>query len=239
MKRLLLKISGEFFSWHLQNNVQEGYALQRKRIASFVHQIKALQQEYQIAIVMGGGNIVRGSEIKEILNVSESAGHHMGMLATVINGLCLEDMLSQHGCKSIVFSSFALPNFTHTIHPDRIENAFKSDQIVIFSGGTGQPFFSTDTAAVLYALRIKADALWKCTKVDGIYDADPKKNASARKISQISYQEYLDKKLKIMDASAVLLAEQYTLPIRVISMESEDTLLHAMRDPSWGSVMSK
>jgi len=235
MKRLLLKMSGEFFTE--QNHVsQDAFTdMLQERIKTFVRQLKELQASYHIGIVIGGGNIVRGKEVAKTLGIRDHVGHQMGMLATVINALCLEDLIEQHGGKAVICSAIEIPHAVDVVRYDRIENAFDKGSVVIFAGGTGQPFLSTDTAAVLYALRMKAEVLWKCTKVDGVYDADPFKNKSAKRYDLLSYQQVLDKKLQIMDLTAITLAEQHALPIRVMNMYHENTLLKALQDKTWGS----
>ncbi|PCI74270.1 UMP kinase [Candidatus Dependentiae bacterium] len=235
MKRLLIKISGEFFTGKDCNGQDTLSDQLQKRMKSFVRQLKELQKTYHIGIVIGGGNIVRGKEVEKTLGVRDHVGHQMGMLATVINALCLEDLIEQHGGKAVICSAIEIPHAVDVVRYDRIENAFDKGSVVIFAGGTGQPFLSTDTAAVLYALRMKAEVLWKCTKVDGVYDADPFQNKSAKRHDVLSYQQVLDKKLHIMDLTAITLAEQHALPIRVMNMYHENTLLKALKDNTWGS----
>ncbi len=232
MKRLLLKISGEFFSG--SDAIQTELSIS-ERIENFASQIKTLQKKYHLGIVMGGGNIVRGKEISKRLQIRDHVGHQCGMLATIINGLCLHDLLLQHEVKSLICSAFDMPHIVDTIRHDRIENAFENNSLMIFAGGTGQPFLSTDTAAVVYALRMHADAVWKCTKVDGVYNKDPLVHQDAHRYPIISHQEILQQNLQVMDLSAIALAQQHNLHIRVLSMHHKDTLLCADQDQTYGS----
>ncbi len=232
MKRLLLKISGEFFSG--SDTIQTELSIS-ERIKNFAMQIRILQKKYHLGIVMGGGNIIRGKEIVQQLQIREHVGHQCGMLATIINGLCLHDLLSQHGIKSIICAAIDMPHIADTIRHDRIESAFENKSLMIFAGGTGQPFLSTDTAAVLYALRMHANAIWKYTKVDGIYNKDPHLYHNAHQYKKITHQEVLKQELHIMDLPAIALAQQHNLAIRVLNMHHKDTLLRADQDQTYGS----
>jgi uridylate kinase len=232
MKRLLLKISGEFFSG--SDAIPTELSIS-ERIEDFALQIKTLQKKYHLGIVMGGGNLVRGKELSKRLHISDHTAHQCGMLATIINGLCLHDLLLQHGVKARICSALDMPYIADTIRHDRIENAFEENNIMIFTGGTGQPFLSTDTAAIVYALRMHADAIWKCTKVDGIYNKDPLMYPDAHRYAHISHQEIVQQNLQIMDLSAIALAQQHNLCIRVLSMHHKDTLLRADQDQTYGS----
>lgn len=238
MKRLLLKISGEFFAWQEQSGHAFFMQSVHDRLHAFTAQLAELRKIYRLGIVIGGGNIFRGNQHSKLLGLTPQTGHHVGMLATVINGICLQDILVSQGISARVFSALEVPHYAHPINRENIEEAFSANAIAIFTGGCGQPFFSTDTAAVVRGLQIGAVEIWKCTKVDGIYDKDPVTHPDAIFLPHIGYQEALDKKLCIMDRTAIDMAQEHRIPIRVINLAKDDTLLQAHNNANYGSRMS-
>jgi len=232
-KNILIKLTGEIFSAATNQAVNSSIATQA------IKQIAQLHRDYQIGIVIGGGNYFRGSIQGKSLGLQPWYAHSIGMFATVMNGLTLMDLLSQHAVPTALFSALDCPLAGNAITPEAIHTAIQKHECLIFSGGTGNPYFTTDTNAVLRALQIGAQELWKATDVDGIYDQDPHKNPRAQRINEIRYHEALEKKLGIMDFSALALAAEHQLTIRVFDISAPDALLLAARDPKFGSVIHK
>lgn len=217
-QRVLIKLSGDALGG------SQGYGIDSEQIVRFGREIKtALDRGMQIAVVVGGGNILRGAE-QEALGMDRITGDHMGMLATVINGLAIKDKLSVMGISTLVMSSIALQGICETFKRDDAVAALNSGKVVVFVGGTGNPLFTTDSAAALRAIEIKADVLLKATKVDGIYDKDPKKYSDAKRFDKISYAEVIEKGLKVMDTAAIALAMENQLNIRVFNFTEIDQL---------------
>ena len=211
MKRILIKLSGE--------------ALKGKSSTSFSQevldpigdQIKALVSKgIQIGIVVGGGNIFRGKE--SISSLNRSQADHMGMLATIINGLALQNVLEHKGIKSQVFSALPVLGVCEIFNHQKAIEALEAGQVAICVGGGGNPYFTTDTAAVLRALELNCDVLMKATKVDGVYEDDPQVNKQAKRFDNLSYEEVLKKDLKVMDATAIALAAEHKVRIMVFSL---------------------
>jgi len=228
-KRILLKLTGELFidpdTSEISNNV----------IKNVVKQIKQLQKHYQFGIVTGGGNFFRGDEQGKQLGITSGSSHQIGMLATMMNGLMVNDFLTQENIDSQIFTAQLCLGVGSPINHDSLKTALKQDKHLIFVGGTGNPFFTTDTNAVLRALEIEADEIWKGTDVDGIYSSDPHKDSSAEFIKDITYKEALERNLKVMDATAFTLASSHNLAIRVFNIFDKKALLHASSDKNFGS----
>ena len=231
-KKILLKLTGTIFS------AQEKKISAMSTVNALLAQLKQLQSTHSFGIVIGGGNFFRGAEQGAALGISPSIAHHVGMLATMMNGLILKDVCDQHGLASTVFSALSCPNIGKDPSPQEITSALQQDHILIFSGGTGNPFFTTDTNAVLRALEINADELWKGTNVEGIFDKNPQHNKDTRIISSISYKEALEKKLGIMDMTAFALAEQHNVTMRIFNIFCENALIKAAQDKNFGSIIT-
>ena len=215
MKRILIKLSGEA----LKGNTSTSFSQQI--LTDISRQIGSLiSKGLQISLVVGGGNIFRGKE--SISNLDRCQADHMGMLATVMNGLALQGILSGHGIKSRVFSAFPLLNFCELFNPLQAKKALEAGEVVICVGGTGNPYFTTDTAAVLRAIELKCEAMMKATQVDGVYDSDPHQNKTAKRFDRLSYAQVMEKGLQVMDATAVALAAESNLPILVFSLQEKD-----------------
>ncbi len=211
-KRVLLKLSGEA----LVEAGQQGLDLvMAGKIAAEVIAAKRLGVE--LAIVVGGGNIIRGCRASDA-GLDRSMADYMGMLGTVINALALQGCLERKGVVTRVQSAISMQRVAEPYIKRRAQRHLEKGRVVIFAGGTGNPYFSTDTAAVLRALEIGAEVLLKATKVDGVYDGDPVRVKKARLYKTVSYHEVLAKKLKVMDATAIALAEEQNLPITVFNM---------------------
>lgn len=196
------------------------------------------QLDSVVGIVIGGGNFFRGARQSTDLHIKEQTGHAVGMLATVMNGLIVQDLFEQAGIATAHFSALPCDMVALPLSPQALNDALNNKQCLIFSGGTGNPYFSTDTTAVVRALQINADQVWKATKVDGIYSADPATNPSAKVLKHITYKEALTRNLGIMDTTAFTLAQEHSLPIKVFNIFKNDALIHAFNDPNYGSMIS-
>ena len=206
-KRILLKLSGEALMG------TSTYGICPKTSLNIVNEIKKLiDQKVQIAIVIGGGNIFRGVSLSE-QGIDRATGDYMGMLATVMNSLALQDIFESNGIKTRIQSAINIEQFVEPYVRAKSLQYLSEGKVVIFSGGTGNPFFTTDTAAALRAKEIDADILIKATKVDGLYTDDPKKNSAAIKIDKIVFDEVLEKNLKVMDATAFTICREQNIPI--------------------------
>ncbi len=223
-KRILLKLSGERMSRSGSSNV-----LSMSSISHLADEIISLHEEgSEIGVVLGAGNILRGSEAAEV-GFEEAQGHSMGMLATVINALALQSVLEQKGKYTRVMSAVPMESFAEPYIRRRAIRHMEKGRIVIFAGGTGNPFFTTDSAGALRAVEVGADLLIKGTQVDGIYTADPKKDSSAKHLSDISYKDILVDDLKVMDGAAIALCRENKMPLMVCSLEDKGNLLKAIK----------
>lgn len=231
-KRILLKLSGEALA------AGQGFGVESTRvheIAAELAEVRAL--DIQIAIVVGGGNFFRGvaEQAKEMDRVSAD---HMGMLATVINALALQDALEKQGVHTRVQSAIEMNQVAEPFIRRRAIRHLEKGRIVIFAGGTGNPYFSTDTAASLRAMEIKADAILKATKVDGIYDADPMLVKDAKKFTEITYMDVLRQGLKVMDSTAISLCKDNNLPIIVFNLNTRGNIKKVVTGEKIGSLVS-
>lgn len=229
---VLLKLTGEILLNRSDN------ALASDHVRAIIQQIKELNGTYYFGIVIGGGNFFRGSKHGTRLGITPSVGHQIGMLATMMNGLIIKDLFDQEGVPASLFSAVPSPEIGAPISEQGIKAALAKGHCIIFSGGTGNPFFSTDTTAIVRALQIRAGQVWKGTNIDGIYSANPHQEKNAHLIKQISYDEMLTKNLTIMDAPAIALAKVHKLPIRVFDIFTKNALLTAAADGSFGSTVS-
>jgi uridylate kinase len=220
--RVLLKISGEALvgeqSFGIDVNVARAVAEEIKQ----VHDLGV-----QIAVVVGGGNIFRGLS-KSAGNMNRSSADYIGMLATVMNAVVLQDALERAGAETRVLSAIDIPQLAEPFIRRRAIRHLERGRLVIFAAGTGNPFFSTDSAAALRALEIKADVILKATKVDGVYSADPMKDSSATRFDCITYHEVLERQLKVMDSSAISLCMDNDLPIVVFNMRKAGNIARVL-----------
>ncbi|QQS42449.1 MAG: UMP kinase [Acidobacteriota bacterium] len=232
-KRVLLKLSGEALMGG------ESYGIDTKVAKSLAEEIKAVYElGVEVAIVVGGGNIFRG--------VSASAGtmdrasaDYIGMLATVMNAVVLQDALEKCDVFTRVLSAIDIPQLAEPFIRRRAIRHLEKGRVVIFAAGTGNPYFTTDSAAALRALEIRAEVIMKATKVDGIYSDDPVSNADAERFDRISYQEVLERRLRVMDSSAISLCMDNNLPIMVFNMKTEGNVLKAVGgDTSIGTLVT-
>lgn len=231
-KRILLKLTGNVL---LTNN---GTTLSVDVINAVAQQIKTLEKTHQFGVVIGGGNFFRGALEGEKLQLAPAVGHQIGMLATLMNGLIIQDVFEKQRLNSTLVSSLTCPSTSPTISQQAVDNALRSKHVLIFAGGTGAPFFTTDTNAVVRALQIGANEVWKATNVDGVYDADPHTHPEAQFIKEISYTNALIKGLSVMDAAAFALASEHKLVIRVFNIFEKNALIQAAKQPLFGSKIS-
>ena len=231
-KKVLLKLSGTIF--------QEKYCDQNKTTWAhhIVDQISQLQEDFQLGIVIGGGNFFRGNQQGKSLGIRPITSHYVGMISTIMNGILLQDLLYQKNVKAEVLSALFFPEFSKAISPRNITSAFDENDCIIFSGGTGNPFFTTDTNAVIRALEIGADQVWKATDVDGVYDSDPKKNNGAKLLSSLTHSQAKKMNLEIMDLSAFTLAEEHDISFRIFNVFTENSLLNVAENKTFGSTVS-
>ena len=218
-KNIMLKISGE----SLAGSNEQGFDFDILNDLS--NNIKKLQsKKLKISIVLGGGNFIRGSSFSNGV-VDRVTSDYMGMLGTVINSLALQSNLKKIGVESRVMTAISINRVAEPYIKNKASNHLEKNRVVIFASGTGNPFFSTDTAAVLRASEMKSDVILKGTKVDGIYNKDPVNHSDAKKISEISYFDYLNKDIKVMDATAISLAKDRSLPIIIFSILKSSNIL--------------
>jgi uridylate kinase len=228
-KRILLKLSGEALMGNLQ------YGIDPERLKEYAQDIKAIiATGVQVAIVIGGGNIFRGVAGAS-KGMDRVQGDHMGMLATVINGLALQGALEDQGIPTRLQSAIKINEVAEPFIKRRAVRHLEKGRVVIFGGGTGNPYFTTDSAAVLRAIEINADVILKGTRVDGIYSSDPEKNADAVKFEFISFEDVLKKGLKVMDTTAFTLSQENELPIIVFDMNTRGNLMKVISGEKIGT----
>ena len=231
-KRILLKLSGEALA------AGKGFGIDAifiHKVAEEIADIHALG--CQIAIVVGGGNFFRGVA-QQAIDMDRVAADHMGMLSTVINSIALQDAIEKRGLFCRVMSAIEMHEVAEPYIRRRAIRHLEKNRVVIFAAGTGNPYFSTDTAASLRAMEISADILLKATSVDGIYSADPKKDATATKFQTITYDEILRRNLKVMDSSAVLLCRDNNMPMMVFSMREQGNITRVVAGEQLGSLVT-
>lgn len=231
-KRILLKLSGEALLG------DEDYGIDPKiihRIAVEIGQVA--QSKIQIAVVIGGGNIFRGAGLAES-GIDRVTGDHMGMLATVMNALALQDALEDIDVHARVMSAISVHDVCEDYIRRRAIRHLQKGRVVICAGGTGNPFFTTDTAAALRAIEIGADIVLKATKVDGVYSADPKKSPQAELFETLGYDRVIESKLSVMDTNAIVLCRDQGMPIRVFNVFGEGNLVRLISGESIGTLIS-
>lgn len=230
--RILLKLSGEALMGEKQ------YGIDSKRLSEYAEEIKiVVDKGIQVAIVIGGGNIFRGMSGVET-GVDRVQGDHMGMLATVINGLALQSALELKGVETRLQSAIKINEVAEPFIRRRAIRHLEKGRVVIFGGGTGNPYFTTDSAAVLRAIEIEADVILKGTRVDGIYTSDPEKDSNATKFDTITFNDVLRKGLKVMDTTAFTLSQENELPIVVFDMNKKGNLLKIVDGQNIGTVVN-
>lgn len=233
-KRILLKLSGEALNGGdktqvIDFSILDQYAIEIKKVVDI---------GVEVAIVIGGGNIFRGASVEKS-GIDRVQGDHMGMLATVINGMAIQSALEKHGIFTRLMSAIHMEQVCEPLIRRRAMRHLEKGRVVIFGAGTGNPYFTTDTTASLRAIEIEADIVLKGTRVDGIYTADPEKDASAQKYDHLTFDEALSKDLKIMDLTAFTLCKENNLPILVFDMNKEGNLLELVNGSKVGTLVSK
>ena len=230
--RILLKLSGEALGG------ESGIGISAEAVQSMAQQIREVRElGVQVVVVVGGGNIFRGLTGSK-RGIERATGDYMGMLATIINSLALQDALEKLGCPTRVQSAIAMAQIAEQFIRRRAVRHLEKDRVVIFGGGTGNPYFSTDTAAALRANEIGAEVILKATKVDGIYDSDPKKNPKARRFAQITYLDALQRRLEVMDSTAFSLCMDNKMPIIVFDFFKAHNLKRVVLGEKIGTLVT-
>ncbi|MDA8734295.1 UMP kinase [Flavobacteriaceae bacterium] len=228
-KRVLLKLSGEALLG------ERSYGIDPKRIAQYAKEIKTVTElGLEVAVVIGGGNIFRGVSAASN-GIDRVQGDYMGMLATVINGMALQSALEEENVQTRLQTAIKIEAVAEPYIKRKAVRHLEKKRVVIFGGGTGNPFFTTDSAAVLRAIEISADVILKGTRVNGVYDSDPEKNKNAIKFEAISFQDVINKNLKIMDSTAFTLSQENNLPIIVFNMNKAGNLLKLINGDKIGT----
>jgi uridylate kinase len=231
-RRILLKISGEAFC------SPEGYGIDSKELDLIACQIKSvLDLGVQTAVVLGGGNILRGASFSEKGGFGRAQADYMGMMATVINALALQDKLEQHAVETRVLSAIHVASVAEQFIRRRALRHLDKGRVILLAGGTGNPGFTTDTAAAIRAFAIESDVLFKATTVDGIYNKDPKKHEDAMKFDRVSYMEVIRQQLKVMDMAAFSVCMEHKMPICVFNYHDPENLLKAVSGEKVGTLV--
>jgi uridylate kinase len=231
-KRILLKLSGEVLAGSREYGIDPNIACE---IAKIIKKVK--NENIELAIVIGGGNIFRGISVSA-KGMDRVAADYLGMLATVMNSVALQSELEKLDCDTRVMSALSITQLAEPYIRSKAIRHLEKGRVVIFAGGTGNPYFTTDTAAALRAVEINADIIIKGTKVDGVYSDDPVNNKDAIKYDAISFKEVLDKELKIMDMTAITLCKENKLSIGVLSIKNENSLLEFINGKKIGTIIS-
>ncbi|HAB78888.1 MAG TPA: UMP kinase [Glaciecola sp.] len=231
-RRILLKLSGEALMGDGE------FGIDPKVLERMAQEIKELiEMGVEVGLVIGGGNLFRGEGLANA-GMNRVVGDHMGMLATVMNGLAMRDALHRAFVNARLMSAIPLNGVCDAYNWAEAISSLKTGRVVIFAAGTGNPFFTTDSAACLRGIEIEADAVLKATKVDGVFTSDPAKDPDAQLIKKITYQEVLEKELKVMDLSAFTLARDHSLPIRVFNMNTPGTLKQVVLGNDVGTLIT-
>ena len=231
-RRIVLKLSGESLSG------PDDFGIHASTIQSISREVKTVHDlGVEIAVIVGGGNIFRGAR-QHGLTIDRATGDYMGMLATVLNGLALQDALEKVGCHTRLMSAIEMHQVAEPFIRRRAARHLEKQRVVIFAAGTGNPYFSTDTAAALRAMEIKAQVILKATRVDGIYDADPEKVANAKMFERITYLDVLQKGLSVMDSTAISLCMDNKMPIVVFNMNVPGNLKRVVLGERIGSTVT-
>ena len=232
MKRVLLKLSGESFA-----NQETNFGIEPKIIERIAQEItKANKDGIEVGVVVGGGNFFRGVQ-ESAKNMAQANADYMGMLATVINAVALKDALDKNGTQTRVQSAITMTAVAEPYIRLRAIRHLEKGRVVIFAAGTGNPYFTTDTAASLRAAEIEAQVMLKSTRVEGVYDSDPEKDTNTKKYDEISYKEVIEKKLKVMDLTAITLCEENNMAIRVFDGTKPDNIYNALIGEKIGTLI--
>jgi uridylate kinase len=229
-KRVLLKISGEGFSH------EGGFGIEANELEQIAKQcVEVAQMGVQLGIVVGGGNFIRGATFAEDGHIPRATADYMGMLATVLNAVALQETMEAMGQPTRVMSAISIYSVAEPFIRRRAIRHLEKGRVIILAAGTGNPFFTTDTCAALRATEIHADVLLKATKVDGIYDQDPKKHADAKLLQHVNYEQVLRDQLRVMDLTAITLCMERKLPLMVFNLKTPGNILRALRGEAVGT----
>src|SRR4051794_1144833 len=231
-KRVLVKLSGEALMGEGDYGIDPAVI---KRIALELQEL--IVMGVHVAVVIGGGNIFRGAGLAKA-GMDRVTGDHMGMLATVMNSLALQDALEKLGARARVMSAIKINQVAEDFIRRRAVRHLEKGRITIFAAGTGNPFFTTDSAAALRAIEIGADLLLKATKVDGVYSADPKKDATAQRFEKLTYDQVIERKLAVMDTAAIALCRDHHIPLRIYDLTRDGDLMRIMQGEPIGTLVS-
>jgi len=232
-KRVLLKLSGESFC------EQGGFGIEGNQLESIAERIaEVCKLGPQVGVVVGAGNFIRGSQFSEKTQIPRNTADYMGMLTTIINACALQEAIEKVGQPTRVMSAIEVEALCEPFILRRAMRHFEQGRVVILAGGTGNPFFTTDTCAALRAAELEANLLIKATKVDGVYDDDPKKNPNAKLFSKLTYHEVFEKNLRVMDHAAISLCRDNKIPIIVLNIFKKGNITKAIRGESVGTVIS-
>ena len=230
MPRVLLKLSGESFA-----DDETNFGIESSTLTRIADEIaRASNDGIEIGVVVGGGNFFRGVS-ESAKNMAQANADYMGMLATVINSIALKDALDKKGINTRVQSAITMTSVAEPYIRLRAIRHLEKGRVVIFAAGTGNPYFTTDTAASLRAAEIEAQIVLKSTRVDGVYDKDPEKDSNAKFLNELSYKEVLDKKLSVMDLTAITLCEENSMPIRVFNGTVEENIYKVLKGEEMGT----
>ena len=229
--RVLLKLSGEILAG------QRGFGVDPIKAKALADEVKSVRDlGVEVGVVIGGGNIIRG-ELAEVQGMDRVSADYLGMLATIINAITLQDALEKNGCQTRTLTAISISQLAEPYIRRRAVRHLEKGRVAIFAGGTGNPYFSTDTAAVLRATEIEAEAVMKGTKVDGVYDKDPMKSDDAKKFDSISYKEVIESDLKVMDMTAITMARENDLPIVVFDVNCPGNLRKILEGNNLGTTV--
>ena len=232
IKRILLKISGEMLSG------MHDFGLQPEALEIYANKIKSVYDKgYEIGIVIGGGNILRGMSVAA-KGMDRVAGDYLGMLATIMNSVALQSALEKLGCDTRVMSAITITQLAEPYIRRKATRHLEKGRIIILAGGTGNPYFTTDTAAVLRGIEINADVIMKGTKVDGVYNKDPMKFSDAKRYSKLTYKKVINDELKIMDLTAITLCQENNFPILVFNLKNDDSINNALQSNKYSTIIS-
>jgi len=232
-KRILLKISGEGLCR------EGGFGIEAAELEQIASEIADVAKSgVQVAVVVGGGNFVRGEKLSNAGHIQRATADYMGMLATVMNGMALQDMLETLGQATRVASAINVSQVCEPFIRRRVIRHLEKGRVVVLAAGTGNPFFTTDTCAALRATELGVEVLMKATKVDGVYDADPKKNPSAKKYDRLTYKQVINDNLRVMDMTAISLAMERKIPILVFNGKQPGNIARAVNGETIGTLVT-
>ena len=232
-KRILLKISGEGLCR------EGGFGLEAAELTAISEEIAQVARTgVQVAVVVGGGNFVRGETLSAAGHIQRATADYMGMLATVMNAMALQDVLETAGQPTRVASALTVSQVCEPFIRRRVIRHLEKGRVVVLAGGTGNPFFTTDTCAALRATELHAEILMKATKVDGVYDVDPKKNANAKMFDRLTYKQVINDNLRVMDMTAISLSMERKIPILVFNLKKTGNIMRAVTGESIGTLIT-